>query len=360
MNRLLTKKAALLLLLALVGLLTAAHGPAAASGDDALFLDLRTAVELARQANVELLLAQQELERARLGLRQVRAMSLIEPSPALLLQAEAGVTLAERSVSLTRQRLAFDVEEAYYNVLRLQNVVAVLDDAAQMAARQLEVAESRRQAGVATDVDVLRARTSLMQTEADKAQAEDNLALARARFRQMLGLEPDVVLALDDGVVTRDGVDITLQEAVKEALANRIELAQVRLGLEVARRELELATNDYTPELTRLQAELELEQARLRLRQATEGIALDVHNAYNTMQDAHRRLAVAQQRLAEMEENWRVVQALFDARMATDLEILQGQTGLAEARMAAVNAVFDYNAARARFFQAIARELDER
>ena len=71
-------------------------------------------------------------------------MSLIEPSPALLLQAEAGVTLAERSVSLTRQRLAFDVEEAYYNVLRLQNVVAVLDDAEQMAARQLEVAESRR------------------------------------------------------------------------------------------------------------------------------------------------------------------------------------------------------------------------
>ena len=64
------------------------------------------------------------------------------------------------------------------------------------------------------------------------------------------------------------------------------------------------------------------------------------------MQDAHRRLAVAQQRLAEMEENWRVVQALFDARMATDLEILQGQTGLAEARMAAVNAVFDYNEAQ--------------
>src|SRR5690606_37217140 len=135
------------------------------------------------------------------------------------------------------------VEEAYYNVLRLHNVIAVLDDAEQMAQRQLEVAESRRAAGVATDVDVLRARAALLQTRADKAQAEDNLALVLVQFRQMLGLAPDAEIGLDDTVGTHDLVDMALEEA----LANRIELAQVRLGVEVARRELELADNDYTP-----------------------------------------------------------------------------------------------------------------
>lgn len=361
MKRLLTPSTALLLLLALGGALFFARGPVmAAAGDDVLSLDLRTAIELAHEANVELLLAEQELARARLGLEQVRAMSLIEPSPTLLLQAEAGVELAERSLSLTKQRLAFDVEEAYYNVLRLQNVLLVLEDAEQMATRQLEVAESRRRTGVATDIDVLRARTSLMQTQADKAQAEDNLSLVSVQFRQILGLAPDTAFVLDDAVVTHDPVTMTLAEALAEALAHRIELAQVRLGIDVAQRELELATNDYTPELTRVQAELDLEQAKLRMRQAQDGITLDVHNAYNTLQDAHRRLTVAEQRLAEMEENWRIVQALFDARMATDVEILQGQTGLAEARMSTVNAVFDYNVARATFFQAIARELEQR
>lgn len=333
---------------------------AASDADDVLHLDLRSAIELAYENNVELLLARLELERAQLGLEQVRALSLIEPSPTLHLQAEAGVTLAERGLSLTKQRIAFEVEEAYYNVLRLQNVVDVLDEAEQMATRQLEVAESRRRSGVATEVDVLRARTSLMQTEADKAQAEDNLALVLVQFRQILGLTPGTIIVLDDAVVTHELVEMTLEEALAEALANRLELAQVRLGVDVAQRELELATNDYTPELTRLQAELELAQAHLQLRRAEDGITLDVYNAYNTMHDAYRRLAVAEQRLAEMEENWRVVQALFDARMATDVEILQGQTGLAEARMSAVNAVFDYNVARAKFFQAIARELDHR
>lgn len=354
-----SKPTTILLFLGALAAALACAGDAAAE-DQVLYLDLRTAVELAHANNVELKLAELELEKARLGLEQVRALSLIEPSPTLQLQAEAGVTLAERSLSLTKQRIAFDVEEAYYNVLRLQNVLAVLDEAEQMARRQLEVAESRRSAGVATDIDVLKAGTALLQTQADKAQAEDSLVLVLARFRQILGLEADVDIVLDETVVTRELVDMTLEQAVAEALSNRLELTQVRIGVEVAEKELALATNDYTPELTRLQAELELQQARLRARQARDGIALDVQNAYNNMQDAYRRLAVAQQRLAEMEEQWRVVQALFDARMATDVELLQGQTGLAEARTSAVNAVFDYNIARAKFFQAIARELDDR
>lgn len=354
-----SKPTTILLFLGALAAALACAGDAAAE-DQVLYLDLRTAVELAHANNVELKLAELELEKARLGLEQVRAMSLIEPSPTLQLQAEAGVTLAERSLSLTKQRIAFDVEEAYYNVLRLQNMLAVLDEAEQMARRQLEVAESRRSAGVATDIDVLKAGTALLQTQADKAQAEDSLVLVLARFRQILGLEADVDIVLDETVVTRELVDMTLEQAVAEALSNRLELTQVRIGVEVAEKELALATNDYTPELTRLQAELELQQARLRARQARDGIALDVQNAYNNMQDAYRRLAVAQQRLAEMEEQWRVVQALFDARMATDVELLQGQTGLAEARTSAVNAVFDYNIARAKFFQAIARELDDR
>lgn len=176
----------------------------------------------------------------------------------------------------------------------------------------------------------------------------------------MLGIAPDTPLQLDPTVITHEPVSITLAAAQEEALTQRIELAQVRLAVEVAERELQLATNDYTPELTRLQAAVELEQARLRLRQAEDGIVLDVHNAFNGMRAAHRLLAVAEQRLVEMEENGRIIQALFDARMATDVEVLQGQAGLTEARTAVVNAVFDYNAARAAFFQAIAREFERR
>ncbi|HEY8418508.1 MAG TPA: TolC family protein [Limnochordales bacterium] len=343
----------------------AAGGPVAGvsggvNSEEVLRLDLRQAVELALAHNVELALARQEVEAAQVALAQAEAMRLINPSPTVLLQAESGLALARRNLALSQQRVAFAVESAYYDVLRLQNLLAVLDDAIGAARRQLAVAESRHRTGVATQIDVLRAQTSLMQVEADRAQAADNLALALNRFRQTVGLAPETVVELDETVLSYEPVNITLEEALAEGLANRLELAQVRLSVEVAEKELELATNDYTPELNRVQAAIRLEQARLQLRQAEQGIALDIQRAYNALQDAHRRLAVAEQRLKEMEENWRVVQALFDAGMATDLEVLQAQTGLTEARTGAIHAVFDYNVARADFFQAIARELTDR
>lgn len=353
--------------LLVIGMWTAAPVLAAGDGaegqaDDAgsLALSLADAVDLALENNVELSLEALSVETTRTGLAQVRALNLMEPSPTLLLQAESGLELAKRNLALSEQRIAFEVEEAYYDVLRLQNVLLVLDDALKMSERQLEVAESRHRTGVATENDVLQARTALMELEADRADAADGLALLFVRLRQMLGVEPGTVLELDETVITHEPVTITLDEAIAEATEQRIELAQVRLAVELAERELELATNDYTPELTRIEAELELEQARLQQRQAEDGIILDVHNAFNDMQKAHRGLAVSDQKLLEMEENARIIEALFDARMATDVEILQGQAGLTEARTAVVNAVFDYNAARATFFQAIAREFEQR
>lgn len=338
-----------------------ANGPGAEGPSGAVVrLDLEQAVELALANNAELALARHDVEAARVGLAQAQAMGLVSPSPTLLLQAEAGLALAERSLALAEQRVAFAVESAYYDVLRLRNLLAVMDDALEAARRQLAVAESRQRTGVATRVDVLRAQTQVMQTEADRAQLADNLALVMERFRQTVGLGPGVAVELDETVVTHDPVAITLEEALQEGLANRLELAQVRLGVEVAEKELELATNDYTPELTRVQAAIRLGQARRQLEQAEQGIALDIQRAYNNLQDKHRRIAVAEQRLLEMEENWRVVQALYEARMATDLEVLQAQTGLTEARSAVIHAVFDYNVARADFFQAIARELTDR
>lgn len=337
-----------------------ARATSTAGATDVLKLSLQDAVDFALAGNVQLQQDAQAVESARISVEQVRALNLLEPSPTLLLQAEAGLELAERNLALSKQRIAFEVEEAYYDVLRLQNVLQVLDDAITMTKRQLEVAESRRKTGVATDIDVLKARSALIQLEADRADAADGLTLLFVRLRQMLGLESDKVLELDETVITHEPVDMTLEAAQQEALTNRIELAQVRLAVELAEKELQLATNDYTPELTRLQAAVELEQARLQLRQAEDGILLDVHNAYNGMQAAYRRIAVAEQRLVEMEENVRILQALFDARMATDVELLQGQAGLTEARTGVIDAIFDYNGARAAFFQAIAREFERR
>src|SRR5690606_31397928 len=147
--------------------------------------------------------------------------------------------------------LVLQVAQDYYTLLRLENILGVLDEAIRLGERQLAVAESRFAAGAATRLDVMTAETTLEGHRADRAQAAANKLLAETKFKQSLGLGSEVRLALDDAVIQQSLPDISLEQALEIGLANRIELIQAAAGVSIAEKELELATNDYTPPLNR-------------------------------------------------------------------------------------------------------------
>lgn len=318
-------------------------------------LDMEQAIGLGLASDPSYRLAAMDVRIAQLRLDQAEAGNLMQPSPTLLHQAQVGLELAQRSMLLAERSLILQIEQDYYTLLRLENILSVLDEAIRLGERQLAVAQSRLAAGAATRLDVMTAESALASHRADRMQVEANRLLAETKLKQSLGLEGDVRLVLDDTVIEESLPDITLEQALEAGLADRIELAQASAGVSIAAKELELATNDYTPLLTRQLAEVELERAEIVLVQANQGIALDIQNAYNTMHDAFNRMELAAMELAKAEESYRVVQALFDAGMATDVEILQAQTGLMQAKSGQVNAVFDFNIARMQFFHAIGR-----
>lgn len=316
-------------------------------------LTIEEAIELGLANDVAYRLAALDVQIAQVRLEQAEAGNLMQPSPTLLYQAQVGLELAERSMLLAERSLVLQIAQDYYTLLRLENILAVLDEAIRLGERQLAVAESRFAAGAATRLDVMTAETTLASHRADRAQAEANKMLAETKFKQSLGLGAEVQLVLDDAVIQQALPEMSLDKALEIGLANRIELVQAAAGVSIAEKELELKTNDYTPLLERRLAEVELERARTVFEQATQGISLDIQNAYHTMHDAFKRMELAALELAKAEEQYRVVQALFDAGMATDVEILQAQTGLTQARSGQVNAIFDFNIARMQFFHAI-------
>lgn len=338
----------MLLLTAFVG-----GGVQAAESNDVLFLDLDDVIARALENDAGYLLSRNEVRASEIQLEQAEAGNLIQPNPILLFQAQIGLELAQRGLELKRQELLLEVEKDYYNILRLQNLLQVMDEAIRLAERQVEVAQQRFDSGEATLLDVIQAKSVLAGHKADRAQLEDNLALAQNKLLYAIGLPRGTQFVLDATVVTQELPNISLDEALAEGLANRVELLQAQAGVDIAEKELALAMNDYTPPLTRRAAEVKVASAHLQLRQAREGISLDIQNAYNQMLDAYRRLEVTELALEEALETHRVVQALFDVGMATDVEILQAQTGLAKANSDRVHAIYDFNIARATFFRAI-------
>ena len=106
----------------------------AQEGGGLAYVSLEDAVALAWENSLSLALSRLNVLEAELNLQQARANNLVQPSPTALLQAERQAEIARRQLLLDQFDLKLEVEEAYYAVLRAQNLVAVLEEALRVPA----------------------------------------------------------------------------------------------------------------------------------------------------------------------------------------------------------------------------------
>lgn len=322
-------------------------------------LTLEEAIALAEQHNALIRQAEADLEDARLALEETRARNLMQPNPVLLLQAETGYELARRNLVLTRSQVRLSVEQAFYGVLRAENLTEVAREGVALAERQLAVARDRVQAGAAAPVDVIRAESQLSSARAGLLQAEGAVQLALLAFRQTLGVGLDEPVRPASQPVEVEPIAIDLEADLAFALENRAEVLQARAGVEAARKQVELTDNDYTPGLSHERARVGLKKAELALQQVRDGITLEIRQLYQTLLDAERQVEVLEQAVAAAEETLRITEAMYEAGVATDLELLNAQTAFLQARTNHVNARFDHREAQVRYAHAVARALAE-
>jgi len=341
-----------------------APSPASAGSPDAgagalRELTLEEAFALALERNAQIRQAEADLEEARLVLEETRARHLMQPNPVTLLQAETGYELARRNLILTRSQVRLSVEQAFYGVLRAENLAEVAREGVALAERQLAVAQDRVAAGAAAPVDAIRAESQLSSARAQLLQVEGAVQLALLAFRQTLGVDLDTPIRPASQPVEVEPIPIDLEADLAFALENRVEVLQALAGIEAARTSVELTDNDYTPGLSHERARVGLRKAELALQQVRDGITLEIRQLYQTLLDAERQVEVLEQAVAAAEESLRITEAMYEAGVATDLELLSAQTAFIQAKTNLVNARFDHREAQVRYAHAVARALAE-
>jgi outer membrane protein TolC len=102
-------------------------------------------------------------------------------------------------------------------------------------------------------------------------------------------------------------------------------------------------------------------QAETNRRQAVDLVTLEVRQAYLNLLQARDRVAVANQALAEAQETFRLARVRYNAGVSSAagisplLEVSDAQAALTQAESNQVNALYDYNDARAQLDKAIGR-----
>jgi HAE1 family hydrophobic/amphiphilic exporter-1 len=156
--------------------------------------------------------------------------------------------LGKEDVQRVRQAVALLAISRYDGYVLALEKVRVAEKAVRQKEKHLEMARNRRAAGVATDLDVLRSQVDLENQRTQLLRLKGQAELARGDLNAVM------VRPIDTPIDPSDSLDyivaeMTLDEAVREAWANRPEAKAVALSEKIYTELIGIAQSESRPSL---------------------------------------------------------------------------------------------------------------
>jgi outer membrane protein len=293
-----------------------------------------------------------------------------------------------------------NVRLAYYDVLLAAQQITVHEASVNLLQRELDDQQHRFNAGTVPHFNVLRAEVSLANERPNLINARNRYRIAKNNLANLLGYNlprtiwENIPLNLTDGFDAA-AWDVVLPDAIQEALARRTELTVLRKQIELQKLNIVNAKSGYKPTvqvfagynwvnnqfttdpsdelngwnagaqlnwnlfdgmLTHgkvVQARAQYDHARTDLDDQSRQIELQVRTAYSDFIEARDVLESQKKVQEEADEALREARARAEAGTGTQLDVLDAETSLTQARTTQVQALHDYSTARARLERAI-------
>ena len=292
----------------------------------------------------------------------------------------------------------YSVTAAYYGVLSADKLTTVAQDSLALVKSHLDQVQAMLNNGVVTKADLLRAEVQEVNSEVALTKARNNFELAKDTFNNVLGqgigepvelsdAPPPVIPALPD-----------YQALLKTAYDNRPDWKSFNYSKNIAEENLSLAKTAYLPtinlsgqtgdqisdypgfeenvnswsvtgavswtlfdglgtqnRINEAAANLDVQAANKD--QLRSSVALDVHNAYRNLKSVIETIGSARKAVDFAEENYKVSSLRFVSGVGTNIEVIDAQVALTQAKTDYLNAVFGLEIAKASINKAVGSEV---
>ncbi len=306
---------------------------------------------------------------------------------------QAGSTSKLETESL-RNRIAAMVATLYFNAQRAKSQVQAVEAQIDLDENLLKLARDRKDAGVGTGLDVTRAESRLAADRHDMIRAENDVRTAELRLLRAMGERPTLQIELTGDSLPAVQLAGSEDESIAQALRLRPELKAEDGKVDAARmnssavhaerfpavrsladygnsgnRTSFLPTNTVGVQLSvplfdgglrsahRAVAESQARQAETRRRDVRDEIEVDVRVAIDNVRSARRQSAAAQQALKLAQEELELATLRFESQVTTQIDVINAQSQLAEARSREVTAAFAVKAAEVEYLRATGKLL---
>ena len=275
------------------------------------------------------------------------------------------------------------VAGAYLQVLaahaRLDSAQAQLDTAKALFERTTQ----QFKFGRATKIDVNHSQVEVLLDQQRLVTLQNDLAKQKINLARLTGLPPTAEYELSNVIPFVPAPPLNLQDAIKQAFAQRPDLKAAEAQVRAAERALAAAraerypsasaSADYgtigTPSELRptftvsatlnvpiwnggrtgadiQQAQAALAQRRAELEDTRSQIESEVRNAFLDIEAAANQVNVAQQNIQLMGETLHQTRQRFEAGVSENVEVVQSQESVAGANLDYIDSVFAHNLAK--------------
>ena len=287
------------------------------------------------------------------------------------------------------QDVIFEVRKAYYDARLALELEQASRKSVELAARQLEDVQKDKAAGTAAAFDVLRARVQLKNLQAAHVRAQNRYHLAVTSLLRVMNVSQESKITIQDELQFR-ATEPDLEASVKTAFLHHPDLLAGEYDVRVQEQAHAYARADYYPDLdatltgqyarpepnsptnrnsfdtnwqmglsvsyaifegfrTRArvrQALVDLRKSKLQLKDAEDEILLDIRQALFSINDAARLVESQQANVEQAEEALRLVRLGRAQGIRREVQVLDAQNALDEARANYAKAAYAHEIAR--------------
>jgi TolC family type I secretion outer membrane protein len=296
------------------------------------------------------------------------------------------------------------VRLAYYDTLLAAQQITVHEASVVLLQKEFEDQQHRFDAGTVPKFNVLRAEVAVANERPNLIRAKNQYRIAKNNLANLLGYNlprdiwENLPLNLTD-TLAAEPYSVNLPDAIQQALTRRTELLALRKQIELQRLNIVNAKSGYKPTVSVfagynwlnnqfntdlgneldgwnagaqmswnifdgllthgkvVQADAQFAHAKTDLDDQMRQIELAVRTAYSDFIEAKEVLDSQTKVQEEADEALREAKARADAGTGTQLDVLDAETSLTQARTTQIQALHDYTAARAKVERAIGADL---
>ena len=310
--------------------------------------------------------------------------------------SRAGIEVAEYELEATKRDTMAQVALVYYEALSFEEAVKARQANVDLNRELLRLAMERKSAGMATSLDVTRARVQFANEKQRLVVARTDMGRSKLNLIRAMGIPFDVNIILTDELKLIDLPRQTPHDAMMVAMANRVELEAQARRQRLANLTLSSVKSERLPSLSGAgdvglqglevsnmltthnvevlmsipifdggQREGRISESRsvvrqedIRARDIQYQVTLEVREALLTLESAKQEVAVAEEGRIQALKELELARERFAVGVATNLEVTTAQSSLAQARDNLIQALFTFNASRVNLARAQGRIQD--